>query len=381
LAFPSNFSLFVSLQAHLEALAEKDATEKSDAAREALLFELALDSKKEGRGRNDNSKHTLEKSKDKKKIKDTRKLKNLKATIGNDHRFNGDSIEHSLLSVASFGDHSEADVVSEAIEALSDEEEEYRRCNELEEEERKLAKTLEYQRRIENEAKEKHIAEQKKKYSCSDPMNVTEAVYDDCIENFFDDADLQEQEKPINQEKWNKQLDDLEGAKVNINGVFPSTNHCVISDTAKVLDVISQEVVPNGIAIQAGVFQSDQRPGRRGRRQKASNKLVDGKYQVTLSESEDSKSQRSGTDSERQSETLRSNGDAGPKTLRQLQAEDDEEERFQADLKRAKLQSLGRFSTILVYISCLTGICMKHGLLYTYTTSLHLCTHSFIYFL
>jgi hypothetical protein len=296
------------MRAHLEALAEKDATEKSDAAREALLFELALDSKKEGRGRNDNSKHTLEKSKDKKKIKDTRKLKNLKATIGNDHRFNGDSIEHSLLSVASFGDHSEADVVSEAIEALSDEEEEYRRCNELEEEERKLAKTLEYQRRIENEAKEKHIAEQKKKYSCSDPMNVTEAVYDDCIENFFDDADLQEQEKPINQEKWNKQLDDLEGAKVNINGVFPSTNHCVISDTAKVLDVISQEVVPNGIAIQAGVFQSDQRPGRRGRRQKASNKLVDGKYQVTLSESEDSKSQRSGTDSERQSETLRSNG-------------------------------------------------------------------------
>jgi hypothetical protein len=229
------------MRAHLEALAEKDATEKSDAAREALLFELALDSKKEGRGRNDNSKHTLEKSKDKKKIKDTRKLKNLKATIGNDHRFNGDSIEHSLLSVASFGDHSEADVVSEAIEALSDEEEEYRRCNELEEEERKLAKTLEYQRRIENEAKEKHIAEQKKKYSCSDPMNVTEAVYDDCIENFFDDADLQEQEKPINQEKWNKQLDDLEGAKVNINGVFPSTNHCVISDTAKVLDVISQE--------------------------------------------------------------------------------------------------------------------------------------------
>jgi hypothetical protein len=82
------------MRAHLEALAEKDATEKSDAAREALLFELALDSKKEGRGRNDNSKHTLEKSKDKKKIKDTRKLKNLKATIGNDHRFNGDSIEH-----------------------------------------------------------------------------------------------------------------------------------------------------------------------------------------------------------------------------------------------------------------------------------------------
>lgn len=72
--------------------------------------------------------------------------------------------------------------------------------------------------------------------------------------------------------------------------------------------------------------------------------------------------------------------DAGIKTLRQLQAEDDEEERFQADLKRAVLQSLGRFSAILVYISCLTVIYMKTGLLYTYTTSLHLRTHSFIYF-
>ena len=62
----------------MEALAEKDATEKSDAAREALLVELALDSKKEARGRNDNSKNTLEKSKDKKKIKDTRKVKDMK---------------------------------------------------------------------------------------------------------------------------------------------------------------------------------------------------------------------------------------------------------------------------------------------------------------
>lgn len=62
----------------MEALAEKDATEKSDAAREAFLAELARDSKKGARGRNDNSKHTQEKSKDKKKIKDTKKLKDLK---------------------------------------------------------------------------------------------------------------------------------------------------------------------------------------------------------------------------------------------------------------------------------------------------------------
>ncbi|XP_023638015.1 uncharacterized protein LOC17886233 isoform X2 [Capsella rubella] len=327
------------MRAHLEALAEKDATEKSDAARDALLVELALDSKKESRGRNDNSKHTLEKSKDKKKVKDTRKLKDMKGTIGNDHRSNVDSIERSLLQVASFGDHSEAEVVSEAVEALKEQEEEHRRQIELEEEERKLEITLEYQRKIEDEAKEKHIAEQQKNYSSSVPMNVAKAVYNVCTDNVVDDLDLQEHEKSINKVKRNGRLDSLEGARVNTNGVFQSTNHCAISDTAKMQDLNSRKV-PNGTAMQAGVFQSDQRTGRRSRRQKASNKLVDGKYQVTSSETEKSKSKWSGIDGERQPETLLSNGDVGTKTLRQLQAEDDEEERFQADLKKAVLQSL-----------------------------------------
>lgn len=67
-------------------------------------------------------------------------------------------------------------------------------------------------------------------------------------------------------------------------------------------------LVPNGIGTQASIFQSDQRTGRRGRRQKASNKLIDGKYQVAPSESENSESQRSGTDGERQSESLLANG-------------------------------------------------------------------------
>lgn len=66
--------------------------------------------------------------------------------------------------------------------------------------------------------------------------------------------------------------------------------------------------MPNGIANQARVFQCDQRTGRRGRRQKVSNKLVDGKYQVAPSETENGKSQWSGTNGERHSETLHSNG-------------------------------------------------------------------------
>lgn len=64
------------LQAHLEDLAEKDAREKSDAAREAFLAELAMDSKKGINSAVDNSKH--EKAKDKKKSKDSRKNKDSK---------------------------------------------------------------------------------------------------------------------------------------------------------------------------------------------------------------------------------------------------------------------------------------------------------------
>lgn len=62
----------------MEDLAEKDATEKSDAAREAFLAELACDSKKGSRGGSDNSRHAQEKSKDKKKNKELRKSKDSK---------------------------------------------------------------------------------------------------------------------------------------------------------------------------------------------------------------------------------------------------------------------------------------------------------------
>lgn len=61
-------------QTHLEDLAEKDAMEKSDAAREAFLAELALDSNKGVRGGND-LKHGQEKTKDKKKHKKTKVVK------------------------------------------------------------------------------------------------------------------------------------------------------------------------------------------------------------------------------------------------------------------------------------------------------------------
>jgi len=73
--------LFVLIfQTLLEDLAEKDAREKSDAAGEAFLAELALDSKKIGKGGNENTRH-VEKTKDRKKNKDHRKTRDLKVFI------------------------------------------------------------------------------------------------------------------------------------------------------------------------------------------------------------------------------------------------------------------------------------------------------------
>lgn len=66
------------MQAHLEDLAEKDVTKKSDAAREAFLAELERDSKKDSKGGSDNLKHAREKSKEKKKSKEFRKAKDSK---------------------------------------------------------------------------------------------------------------------------------------------------------------------------------------------------------------------------------------------------------------------------------------------------------------
>lgn len=75
------FLVLISLfQAHLEDLAEKDATQKSDAAREAFLAELALDSKKSAIGGSDNSRHNHDKTKEKKKGKEYRKMKDSKVS-------------------------------------------------------------------------------------------------------------------------------------------------------------------------------------------------------------------------------------------------------------------------------------------------------------
>lgn len=64
----------------MDDLAEKDAREKSDAVSEALLAEIALDSKKAVKGGSESARH-VEKTKDKKKNKDHRKARDFKVFI------------------------------------------------------------------------------------------------------------------------------------------------------------------------------------------------------------------------------------------------------------------------------------------------------------
>ncbi|CAH1443045.1 unnamed protein product [Lactuca virosa] len=243
------------LRALLEDLAEKDATEKSDAAREAFLAELALDSKK-GTGN--------DKLKDKRKNRDYRKIKDSKA------------INNSELHILA---HENAETVDENEDAFNQlKDEAMRRKIELEAEERKLEETLEYQRRIENEAKQKHLAEQLKN-------------------NHADNELRSSRQEPLKQNN-------------------------------------------EGIAEDA-VLLFDQKTGRKSRRQKNATKLIDGKQQPVLLEKENVEVGQilliKGVEDDNNSSY---SGETGTKTLRQLQAEEDDEERFQADLLKAVRQSL-----------------------------------------
>ncbi|CAN1266008.1 Inactive ubiquitin carboxyl-terminal hydrolase 54 [Linum perenne] len=275
------------LRAHLEDLAEKDATEKSDAAREAFLAELALDSKKAAQGGSDTSRNSQEK-KDKKRNKELKKTKDSKC-------FDPGC---SIFALSLEGDQ-DAEVLpfSNGLD-LRQQEEEFRRKIELEEEERKLEETLEFQRRIENEAKLKHLAEQQHKRAYkSFEDNITEGQCDASLE-----------------QAANKEND----SSVEYVSIKKHIVYLYVSG------------LPDGVTSENGILSSDRRMGRRARRQKSSSRSVDSNCQLTSAEKENTQAVTANLDSE----------DTGSKTLRQLRVEEDDEERFQEDLKKAVRQSL-----------------------------------------
>ncbi|KAL9375231.1 hypothetical protein Peur_032110 [Populus x canadensis] len=293
------------MRAHLEDLAEKDATEKSDAAREAFLAELALDSKKGTQGRSDNSRNTLEKGKDKRKNKEYKKTKDSKVVAASEQKLLQDATNgRGSFPDASDGNYPDSQShLSVSDDDLKQQEEEFRWKIEIEEEERMLEESLEYQRRIENEAKQKHLAEQQhKKSNLTFPEKLSGGLHDYC----FDPAAADSREPLLTQKR---------GLPNNLEGI-PMTTASELS---------------TGGSVEGG--PSDRRPGRRSRRQKSSSRSSDGKNQPMLSETENT-----------EIGSITSNlGDSATKTLRQLKVEEEDEERFQADLEKAMRQSLDTF--------------------------------------
>ncbi|XP_065876837.1 uncharacterized protein [Euphorbia lathyris] len=322
------------MRAHLEDLAEKDATEKSDAAREAFLAELALDSKKNARGGNDNSRNSQEKAKDKKKNKEFRKIKDPKASFGNDQLLiHDEAAEQGSFPVSSDGGHQDSDnLLLENGDYLKQQEEEFRLKIELEAEERKLEETLEYQRRIENAAKLKLLAEQQfKKSKQTFPEKMPGESHDICLDSGAGDTHEPTLIVLNNGFSNNIEVLQMENDVALPTNVASPTNPSLISSTqiisgAHIIEV--NQGLSDVIAIDDGVLPSDRRAGRRGRRHKSY-----GKYQPISTEKDNVEA---GSASPKM-------GDSGTKTSRQLQSEEDEEERFQADLKKAVRQSLDTF--------------------------------------
>ncbi|KAJ7956324.1 Ubiquitin carboxyl-terminal hydrolase-related protein [Quillaja saponaria] len=340
------------LRAHLEDLAEKDATEKSDAAREAFLAELALDSKKVVRGGTDNPKHMQEKTKDKKKNKEHKKIRDSKA-IGGHEQLMLHSKLSDLYPIVPSSDQPETEItVSVNGDDLEQQEEELRLKTELEEEEKKLEETLEFQRRIENEAKQKHLTEQHKKCILTYPYRVAEDLHDAEFKPVADGPYLHEPLRPsilvMKENGLSNRIEDLH--MKTANGSTVPIESLTDSSTQKISETLHSKVkedLPNGVVSEDGLLFSDRRTGRRGKRQKSSSRLLDGKFDRVSPKKESIDVGSTHTESHLR-EQVRSNtsqalGDNGAKTLRELQVEDEEEERFQADLKKAVLQSLDNF--------------------------------------
>ncbi|KAG9455754.1 hypothetical protein H6P81_000262 [Aristolochia fimbriata] len=383
------------MQAHLEDLVEKDAREKSDAAREAFLAELALDAKKNAQRGGELSKQILEKSKDKKKSKDYRKAKDSKVASSEEQHLNAQEIaeQDGFLYVADGNQTELGTVFSSNVDNLKQREEEFRRKIELEAEERKLEETLEYQRRIEEEAKRKHLAEQQKKAD----KTVLENSWGSYVpDSQIDKANVEQHEQVT--VCGDGPLDNLEGSHLHLGSgqvgriiegfdtsrkiSDPGDSHVKLagripgsskssptggtqrskrannhSNTKPRAGVLNQGNLENGF------LSSERKTGRQSSRQTSTKDASSGKENREIVHSPANFSVKEpknmGVEGHKavqhNSSVINKEADFdnrgigtvsvenGTKTLRQLHAEEDDEERFQADLKKAVRQSLDTF--------------------------------------
>ncbi|KAK9104857.1 hypothetical protein Scep_021701 [Stephania cephalantha] len=402
------------IRVHLEELVEKYATEKSEAARTAFLAELERDDKKNISKGGDTSKQMIDKPKDKKKNKDNRKAKDVKATGSNEPLLSSDeNAEHAYLPDVSDG---QPDAVVLSGDDSKQQEEEIRRRNELEAEERKLEETLEYQRRIENEAKQKHLAEQHKKTGGGTLENATAGSSNVYPKYNACDVDLHGQfrhYKPVThvaengkRTPWVSTTEvpisfDAQETELDQSTKFSGLHDLVLNSEAKPISFGHHENLrkpcedplerkslneaeetaslrrphtnsglqrrkrtgsnyhgkvekgfPNHGTTEAGSLIADQQRGKQGKL-KTSNKSLDKNAQFLSFEKENHKvdnlqdegclKEQAGSRAQLMLEGGNGLVENGTKTLRQLHAEEDDEERFQADIKMALLQSLDSY--------------------------------------
>ncbi|XP_041998027.1 uncharacterized protein LOC121747930 isoform X1 [Salvia splendens] len=296
------------VRAHLVDLAEKDATKKSDAARDAFLAELAQDSKKGGTII-DGSKPVHERARDKKKCRDNPKNNDQKAT--NNGNLHGQTDKAILFPSDQEVEGPGFEITSSGrVDALKVHSEENQKRSELEAEERKLEETLEYQRHVENEAKQNHLAGQHKR-----ALNITNGK----TESF---EILEAYRKPSDDEKYvNEQQKNMKGLVIQEGGV---ANYMEGTVKNYANEPLLRNGLPNeGVPHDGGLY-FEQRSGRRGRRHRGPTKYVDGND--------------FGLPSLRKSSP--GEGDDVENMLRRHLVEKDDEERFQADIKKAVRQSL-----------------------------------------
>ncbi|CAL5369969.1 unnamed protein product [Camellia sinensis] len=149
------------MRAKFEALVNEDAKQKSAAAEEAFLSELALEAKKNMSKGGNNTKLPHGNPKAKKKEKNQRKVKDSKATCGSELKEKIEEQDH--FPVGYDGDYQSSEIaVAERPDEFELHEEEPQHEIEHEVEERKLEEMLEYQKKIEDEAKQKNLAKKNK---------------------------------------------------------------------------------------------------------------------------------------------------------------------------------------------------------------------------
>ncbi|KAK4782337.1 hypothetical protein SAY86_016439 [Trapa natans] len=252
------------MRKNLEDLSEKDAAEKSDAAREALFPELSLDSRKVVRDGNDNLKHGSNKKKGRKRHR--------KQQITNNSKVNGISEQQlhfpkengpDSLTISSDGNLPDSWIDSSMHTNEFKEQEEELRMIELEDNARKIEEALEFQRKIQNEANQSQVAEQQKKLDQTQ-SKMTSDGFSDVARSLSADDLNKTQLKPSTQCAQGTG-DSYDVLQVGL----------VLSPT--ILDI--EKGVPNRDFPQVAAIFSVRQTSRRRRGQKGSSKLIEGESQ------------------------------------------------------------------------------------------------------